>query len=274
MKLNANQKSMLLKAKILLVDLEISPMLAYTYNYYEGNVLKIVEPQKLLCFSYKWLGESGAPKTITLLDEDKNGTSDGPVTARLWGLLNECNYAVGHNINKFDAKMANLFFVEHSMSPVSPYKTIDTLVVARQKFKFPSNKLDELGKFLKVGQKTEITCGDLWEQCLNNDKKSYELMAKYCQQDVHLLEEVYWKLMPFAQGPLFNKMVNAEMVCPVCGSTDFHKDQRFVPDATLSTSWIYRCEKCGHFSKVPLTKDEREELALLKPLNRNISGCF
>lgn len=267
------QKQLLRKAKILLFDLEVSPMLAYTYNYYEGNVLKIVEPQKLLCFSYKWLGEDGQPTTVTLNQGGLDNKDDSWITHQLWRLLDEANMAIAHNGSRFDGKMANTFFVEHGMKPPAPYKMVDTLTAARQKFKFPSNKLDELGKFLGVGQKTEITCGDLWEDCLKGDKKAYELMAKYCANDVALMENIYWKLMPFAQMPAINKLVNEELVCPTCGNTHFHKKGQ-VPDATQGPSWRYLCTVCGHSVKVPLTKDEKEELGIVKPLNRNIAGCF
>ena len=273
MKLTKEQREVLKKAKILLFDLEVSPMLAYTYNYYEGNVLKVVEPQKLLCFSYKWLGDKDAPKVVTLLDGGKNAKDDFWPTYELWKLLNEANLAIAHNGSRFDAKMANTFFVEHEMQPPAPYKIVDTLTAARQKFKFPSNKLDELGKFLKVGQKTEVTCGDLWEDCLKGDKKAYKLMAKYCANDVVLMEKIYWKLMPYANMPLINKLVNEELVCPVCGGRQFHKKGQ-VPDATQGPSWRYMCTSCGHSVKVPLSKDEKEELGLFKPVNRKISGCI
>jgi len=273
MDLSKTQRETLRKAKILMFDLEVSPMLAYTYNYYEGNVLKVVEPQKLLCFSYKWLGEKGKPKVITLIDGEKDPKNDFWITYELWRLLDEANLAIAHNGSRFDAKMANTFFVEHNLKPPAPYKMVDTLTAARQKFKFPSNKLDELGKFLGVGQKTEVTCGDLWENCLKGDKKSYDLMAKYCANDVSLMEKIYWKLMPFANMPMINKLVNEELVCPVCGNRHFHKKGK-VPDATQGPSWRYLCTSCGHSVKVPLTKDEKEEYGILKPINRKISGCF
>ena len=273
MKLDKKQRETLRKAKILLFDLEVSPMLAYTYNYYEGNVLKVVEHQKLLCFSYKWLGDKSAPKTVCLMDGSVDPNNDEWITRELWHLLDEANLAIAHNGSRFDAKMANTFFVEHGMTPPAPYKMVDTLTAARQKFKFPSNKLDELGKFLGVGQKTEVTCGDLWEACLNGDRKAYRMMAVYCANDVALMEEIYWKLMPFAKMPLINKFVNSDLVCPVCGGTHFQR-KGMVPDAAQGQSWRYLCQSCGHSLKVPLDKDEKEEMGLLKPMAKTISGCF
>ena len=273
MNITKEQRETLRKAKILLFDLEVSPMLAYTYNYYEGNVLKIVEPQKLLCFSYKWLGDTGKPKVINLIDGSVDPKNDTWITRELWKLLDEANLAIAHNGSRFDAKMANTFFVGHGLQPPAPYKMVDTLTAARQKFKFPSNKLDELGKFLGVGQKTEVTCGQLWEPCLEGDKKSYKMMAKYCANDVALMEEIYWKIMPFANQAAINKLVNEEMVCPTCGSTKFQR-KGMVPDATLGQSWRYLCCGCGKSVKVPLSKLEKEEYGFVKPLNKNITGCF
>lgn len=271
--LSKEQRERLKKAKILLFDLEVAPMLAYTYNYYEGNVLKIVEPQKLLCFSYKWLGDSEKAKVITLIDGGLDPKDDSWITRKLWDLLNECNIAIAHNGSRFDAKMANTFFVEHGLQPPAPYKMLDTLTAARQKFKFPSNKLDELGKFLGVGEKTEITYGALWEDCLKGDKTAYEKMATYCGNDVDLMEKIYWELMPFCKAPSINKLLNEELVCPVCGGAKFHQKGQ-VPDASMGPCWRYMCLCCGHSVKVPLTKDEKEEIGFNKPMNREISGCF
>lgn len=273
MKLTEKQKENLRKAKILLFDLEVSPMLAYTYNYYEGRVLKVVERQKLLCFSYKWLGDKGKPKTVTLIEGSVDPKNDSWITHELWRVLDEANLAIAHNGARFDGKMANTFFVAHGLKPPAPYKMVDTLTAARQKFKFPSNKLDELGKFLGVGQKTEVTCGDLWEACLEGDKKAYKQMAIYCANDVTLMENVYWELMPFANPPAINKLINEEIVCSVCGNTHLQRKGR-VPDATLGPSWRYYCTVCGNSTKVPLTKEEKEEFGLVKPLNKRITGCF
>lgn len=273
LKLTKDQRNTLKQAKILLFDLEVSPMLVYTYEYYDARVLKIEEPQKLLCFSYKWLGDTGKPKSVNLIDGSVDPKNDSWITRELWHLLDEANLAIAHNGSRFDAKMANTFFIEHGMQPPAPYKMIDTLTAARQKFKFPSNKLDELGKFLKVGQKTETTNAQLWERCLKGDKKAYKLMAEYCNNDVALMEEIYWKLMPFAQQPMINKLVNEELVCPTCGCKNFQRNG-MVPDAAQGQSWRYRCMGCGKSVKVPLTKEEKEEMGLWKPMNRNISGCF
>lgn len=273
MKLTKEQRTNLRKAKILLFDLEVSPMLAYTYNYYEGQVLKIVEPQKLLCFSYKWLGDTQKPETVTLIDKGTNPKDDFWITHELWRLLDEANLAIAHNGARFDGKMANTFFVAHGLKPPAPYKMVDTLTAARQKFKFPSNKLDELGKFLGVGQKTEVTCNDLWEACLEGNKKAYQQMAVYCANDVTLMENIYWKLIPFANMPAINKLINQELVCSKCGNTHLQR-KGIVPDATQGPSWRYYCPICGSSTKVPLTKDEKEEHGIIKPMNRNISGCF
>lgn len=273
MKISKEQKNRLKKAKILLADIEVAPMLAYTYGYYETNVIKIVEHQKLLCFSYKWLGDDGEPETVCLTDGSVDPKNDKYIVQRLWDLLDSCNFAIFHNGAKYDCKMANMFFAEHNIAPPSPYKCIDTLQAAKKYFRFPSNKLDELGKFFELGQKTEVKCGDLWEACLKGDKKAYKLMAKYCANDVALMEKVYWKIMPFAQTPLLNKMINEELVCSVCGSTSFQR-RGIVPDATQGPSWRYTCNCCGHQTKVPLSKLEREENEFVKPSNRNIGGCF
>jgi len=43
--------------KIILFDIETSPILAYVWGLYEQNVLNVVRPSYLLCFGWKELGK-------------------------------------------------------------------------------------------------------------------------------------------------------------------------------------------------------------------------
>ena len=65
-----------------------------------------------------------------------------------------------------------------------------TLKLSRSKFKFNSNKLDYIAKYLGMGEKIKTEFG-LWKDIvLNKDKDAMAKMVKYCQQDVRLLEKV------------------------------------------------------------------------------------
>lgn len=223
--------------KVLLVDLETSPNLAYTWAMYEQNVLSIVNERDLLSFSYKWEGD----KSVKVHSLNECGIKD--LVSKLHKLFDEAEIIIAHNGDGFDIKMANTFFIKHGFKPPSPYKTIDTLKIARNKFKFNSNHLNDLGEYLGLGKKVSTGGFGLWLGCLKGDKKSWELMRKYNKQDVVLLEKVYQKLRSWG-----NNLPNVKigMVCPACGSSKL-QSRGYLMTKVYKTQRL-QCQECGKWS--------------------------
>jgi DNA polymerase elongation subunit (family B) len=250
--------------KTLFLDIETSPNLAYTWEMYEQDVLKIVKQRDLLCFAWKWLGE----KKVNVCGrcDCKN---DKSFIKKLHGLFNEADIIIAQNGDEFDIKMCNTFFIKNGFNPPSPYKTIDTLKIARSKFRFNSNKLDDLGEYLGLGRKIKTGGFELWLKCLRNDKAGWKKMKQYNKRDVVLLEKVYNKLSSWA----INICVNNDkgMICPNCGSdkinfrgwnfTRVFKNRRFV------------CKNCGRWSQsnLKVRYNEKEYLRLITNLTYGLS---
>jgi hypothetical protein len=224
--------------KTLLYDLETSPLISYTWGIYEQNVIKIKEQAHILSFAYKWLGDKSV-KAYSLPDfkGDKK-----KLVEKLHELFDEADVIIAHNGNHFDNKVANREFVRFNLTPPSPYKTIDTLSVARSKFKFQSNHLNDLGEFLGVGKKVETGGFGLWLACMNNEEWAWKKMVKYNKQDVALLEAVYLKLRPYmANHP--ELVSSPKKICPMCGSDKLHS--RGWSFTTAFMKKRYRCQGCG-----------------------------
>lgn len=169
------------------------------------------------------------------------------MTKELWKLFNEADVIVAHNGDAYDIKMSNRFFIAYGLKPPAPYKTVDTLKLARRYFKFESNKLDYLGQLLfnkrKVG-----TSYSLWEDCMKKDKEALMKMEKYCEQDVKLLVELYNKLKPWHTGHPNHNVYNGTIHhCPVCNSTRVQR--RGMAVARAYTYQRYHCQECGSWSK-------------------------
>jgi len=164
---------------------------------------------------------------------------------------------IGHNGDKFDVKKTNARFIAHGMNPPSPYKTIDTLKVARRFFKFDSNKLDQLGRYLKLGRKVETGGIQLWFGCMSGKMSAWNKMVKYNKQDVQLLEDVYLKLRPWMSNhPNLNKYMETAHNCPACGSHDL---QRRGTDGTVGNVNLYqrwRCNDCYKWSRSRMAEKE------------------
>lgn len=211
---------------IILVDLETSPNLSWTWGKWEQNVIDFERETHILCFAYKKLGErqthAYALRDFKRYKKDKE--DDYFLVKKMHEVFCDADIIIAQNGDNFDIKMANTAFIRNGLTPPTPIKTIDTLKIAKSKFKFNSNKLDDLGKILGLGRKVDTGGFNLWKGCMNGEKKSWDKMIRYNKQDVVLLEKIYNKLKPWATNhPNINRTFKAD-TCQVCGSK--HVEQR------------------------------------------------
>jgi hypothetical protein len=128
------------------------------------------------------------------------------------------------------------------MIPPMPYKTIDTLKVARKEFAFSSNKQDYITKFLGLEEKLD-TEFQLWLDCMNGDEKALERMERYNKTDVIGLEEMYLKLRPYIKNHPNIAVMMDENVCSVCGGDSLVETGKFYHTGA-SKYQIFYCEGC------------------------------
>lgn len=225
-RLNKNLDNFNREPKILVFDIETSANLGYIWGKYEQNVLKYVNEWSVMCFCAKWLDNK---KMIKVKQNDfknykKDKLDDYGVVKAMWDLLDEADVVITHNGDKFDIKKMNARFIYHGFTSPSSYKSIDTLKISRRYFKFNSNKLDDLGEYLKVGRKVRHEGFSLWFKCMMGQKKAWNNMIKYNIQDVLLLEKIYYKFLPWiANHPNIGLYIGKEYVCPKCGSEQLQK---------------------------------------------------
>ena len=131
---------------ILLYDLEITPILGWTYEMWDTRVIRIEKEPQIMSLSWKWLGEKEIHNWNMQGHDD-----DFAVSYKMWMLMGEADIVVAHNAKKFDNRVATAHFMMHGFAPPSPYKTVDTLLAARRYFKFPSNSLNDLCHMLGLG---------------------------------------------------------------------------------------------------------------------------
>lgn len=233
--------------RILVFDIETSPLKVYSWTTYQQNwnAIKVIEDWHVLCFAYKWLGEKKT--TVKTLRDYKgynpNKPNDKALMQDMRALLHEADIVVAHNGDKFDIKKVNRRMIIHHISPPSPYRTIDTLKVIRKVSSGTSNRLDALGEELGLGRKVQHNGFELWEGCMEGDDKSWDLMIKYNKQDVDLLEAVYLELRPWISNhPNFNAF-SGEDACPACGSFNLLKEGIRVTQTGQYQR--YSCKDCG-----------------------------
>lgn len=234
--------------KILLWDIESSPILGWTWGLWEQNVLHVEQDWKLLTVSWTWYGskEYHVKQLCDFKGYRKGDMDDSKLALFIRNLLNEADYAGAHNGDAFDVKKVKAKFVEYGIDPPSPYNQIDTLKVARQNFKMSSNRLDSLGVTLGVGRKVKHSGFDLWLRCMAGDKQAWKAMEEYARQDVVLLEAVFDKLLPYVKGLNYNLFTD-KFVCNNCGSSDLKEGGLFKTQVAKKPAW--QCQSCGHWTK-------------------------
>lgn len=235
-------------AKILIIDIETSPNLAFVWRFFKENVgaKQVVEHTEIMSFAYKWLGDE------TVHYYDTQFTSEATILEPLMEALDAADIVVAHNGNKFDLPTIQGRALVAGLKPPSPYKTVDTLLVARYEFNFPANSLEYLSTVLGVSKKDahkNFPGFELWSECLKGNPLAWEEMRTYNIQDVISLEEIYLKMRPWMRRHpnvgVFNDQT--ELTCPKCGS--HHLQKRGFAHTNVGRYQRYQCNACGGWSR-------------------------
>jgi hypothetical protein len=237
------------KPKVLVVDIETSPIISYTWGLWDQNVAlnQIQTDWNVLSVAAKWLGD---PASKVMYKDQRNAKDvhdDTDLLKWIWKLLDEADIVLTQNGNQFDTKKLNARFVLSGMQPPSSYKKIDTLVLAKKYFAFTSNKLEYMSnklctKYKKLKTK-QFQGFDLWKECLAGNKKAWQEMEQYNKHDVLALEELYTKLQAWDTSLNFDLYDDGEVTTCKCGGKHFQRRGFYY---TASGKFQkYRCMACG-----------------------------
>lgn len=231
--------------RVLTIDIETSPHLAYTFSMYDANISAdmVVRPSRVLCFAAKWLDE----RQVMFFSERDPGRKK--MIEAAWELLDAADIVVTYNGPGFDKKHLQREFLLAGLAPPSGYVDVDLLQVVRRRFKFPSNRLGAIGESLGIGGKLDTGGWRLWQAVLDGDDKAWETFEKYNRQDVTLTEQLYDVLAPWITGAPHRGLWSGDMGdCPACGSDDLE-----LVGVTFDRARAYprvQCRDCAAFSKV------------------------
>lgn len=241
------------EARILIIDIETAPHVVYAWGLYDQNVAvsQIVERGSVICFAAKWYAD---PK-ITFRSVHHDGRKE--MVDEAWRMMDEADIIVGYNHRAFDIKHLHREFITAGLGPPSQHKDIDLLTVARRKFKFANNKLENVARELDVGFKVQTGGFELWRGCMDGDDKAWRTMKTYNRHDVVLTEEVYDRLRPWVPNHPNLNMYRGITVsaCHACGS-DRLEDAGFKYTQTRAYAQ-FRCTQCGAYSQATHSEPTR-----------------
>lgn len=236
-------------ANILLLDIETLPMEVYAWNPKQEYIPPgmVIKDWSISCWAAKELFSPETKGQVVTPQEAFDRTEES-IVGGIWKLMDWAHIVITQNGINFDIRRLNTKFLKWGYPPPSPYKNVDTLVVARSVFAHSYNRLDELGKEFGIGKKLPMDFSD-WAHCLTNDKSAKEALAhklEYCKNDIApLLEDVYLKMLPWIPGhPNLGIYTNHDGdVCPKCESSHLSWNTEY---ATPQGSWMgFRCQACG-----------------------------
>jgi uncharacterized protein YprB with RNaseH-like and TPR domain len=237
------------KIKRLFFDIETSPNIGFFWSAgYKINIShdSIIKERAIICICYKWADDD---KIYSLSWDDNQ--DDKKLLEKFIQIANEADELVGHNGDKFDLPWIRTRCLYHKIDMFPNYTTTDTLKHARSRFRFNSNKLDYIAKFLNIGEKIH-TSYDLWKNIvLHKNPESLKEMIEYCKQDVKLLEQVYNILSPYIPAKTHHGIILGydKTSCPECGNEDMKFSKKRVTVAG-TPRYQLKCTSCGKYHTV------------------------
>lgn len=235
------------KIKVLIFDIETSPIIARVWGLKDQNIglSQIRDDWFVIAWAAKWLGE----KKVHYCDQrnSRNLGDDKALVLRLWLMLDEADIVITQNGKNFDSPKLNARFIMHGFKPPSPYRHLDTYQIARKVAKFTSNKLEYLAEKLCTKYKklkhSKYPGMDLWNECLKGNLSAWKEMEKYNKHDVLATEELYNKLKAWAPDAMPQPYL---LECTVCGKGPVYR--RGTTVTNKGRFMRYQCQACGKWA--------------------------
>jgi DNA polymerase elongation subunit (family B) len=230
---------------ILVLDIETSPLVCFTWGIYDQRLSpeNVMHDWYVFCYSAKWLFDETAYSGV-LTSQEAIAKNDKQIVKQLWDLLDQADIVITYNGDHFDIKKLNTRFALYELPPPSFYRSVDLYKVAKENFGFTSNKLSFVNTFLDIDDKTHPDY-DLWKRCWNGETEALHELKEYNINDVMITEMLYFKLLPWIKNHPNLNVYNDEniQVCPKCASKNIHWDDKFYY-TQLQKYATFRCADC------------------------------
>ncbi len=251
--------------KTIILDIETSPLVVLVWDVGEQYVRhdQILKDWDIMSWSAKELGK---PEHTRVYYDRRNSLSDLQILKPLRDLLDESRIVITQNGKKFDSRKITARFIEHKLTPPSPYTHIDTYVMSKTIAAFTSHSLDYMTEKLNTKYKklshSEYPGLTLWKECLSikiveqpwKNPHAWNVMKKYNIHDVLSTEEMYVNLRPYSPKNT-PKVFSAPAICSVCGHKAERRGTEMKGKTTVQRT---RCKStsCGKWGTEPLPKKE------------------
>jgi DNA polymerase elongation subunit (family B) len=233
-------------------DIEISKAIVMVFPPYYDTFIQhtsVIQEAFIICASWKFSDEP-SDKIYTAAIKAKG--KDKPVVEALLEAIKSADILVHHNGDKFDLPFLNFRTAYYGLDPISNIKTVDTYKVSKQ-FKFGYNKLDYLTNLFFNKGKIDVSSGITEEITMGNLKRLDEMIA-YNRQDVFILENLYYKLLPYMKShPHVGAIIGRDRKasCPKCGSNNYKLNGTRFTAAGIQKQEC-QCKDCKSYFLIPI----------------------
>jgi hypothetical protein len=188
-------------ASVLYLDVEVSKSQMFNYGLRvpSGYISpdNLIHEYYIICWSAAYIDGERLWHDCVSPAEARRWT-DEKILGKIQRLMQSADIIAGHNVDIYDIKRLNTRFLLNGLEPVTEKKTIDTLKIARRKFKFESNRLDYISTRLGFRPKDDITNEDWNRIVATGDKETLQKVDTYCQGDVKNGMDIYRKLSKYS----------------------------------------------------------------------------
>lgn len=192
-----------------------------------------------ICAAARWYGE----KKVMFTSEWGKGGYEAFIR-QTWEWFDQADIVVGHNMAGFDEKHLRGAWLELGLMPPSPWRTIDTLKVARGQFNLESNTLNALCERLGVPAKTDKYDAKVAHAALAGDTKAQKKLQKYNEGDIEATEGLFDRLRPYIKNhPHLGQFSGNEWACSNCGAPV--GESTGTAHTNVQRYRAYVCDSCG-----------------------------
>lgn len=208
------------------------------------------------------------PDVIRLAEWDDGGRR--VFLREVHALMAAADIIVGHNLDNADVPWLKGDFymprIGHrhkpNLPPLPPFKTVDTLKVARTfKSGVAFKSLNALCQILGIPAKTDVYDREAMERAVNGSIEDRERLTEYCAGDVIATQGLYDALRPHIKNhpALFVDGQSRLDTCRACGNETKPIAKRFIAD--VFTYSMQRCTACGWHGRLSI---EPERMSMVR----------
>lgn len=193
---------------------------------------------RTICAAWNWYGK---PK-VEFAAEWDHGRE--PMLKAIWDAYDRAQIVVGHNIDGFDTKKLKSEWRDMGLPAPSPFKSIDTLKIARREFGDESRTLDALCQRMGIQAKTDRYDVEVARAALAGDKKAQRQIKAYNCGDIAATSGLYDAIRPWHSSHPHSVIGTADdrLTCNACWGDRIEPNGYKLANQILYR--LYRCRDC------------------------------